>query len=98
MGGKTHGKCPGATFPMENVRQHAQSLLFPPCCCVHCAAGDGSFSEQACTAGKQKEPSSQKGRVAQQWTCPTGHLGRVTWFTKDCGQPDANQQCPESGD
>lgn len=90
VGGKTHGKCPGATFPMENVKQHAQSLLFPPCCCVHCAAGDGSFREQACLAGKHKEPSNQKGRLAGQWTCPKGHPGRATWFTKVCGEPGPN--------
>lgn len=40
-------------------------------CCSH-------LSEQACMAGKHKEPSSQRERKAEQGICPAGDLSRAT--------------------
>lgn len=45
-GWEIHGKCPGATFALEAVRQHAQSLLFTQrSLCAQC------WRRQLCTAG-----------------------------------------------
>lgn len=53
------GKCPGATFSLQAVRQHTQSLLLT-WCSVH-RAGDGSFAQQARLVGHARSLPGKEG-------------------------------------
>lgn len=59
-GWKIHGKCPGATFALEAVRQHAQSLLF-----TRCWRQQPNLHSRLGWLGGAR---SQRGRVAEQGT------------------------------